>query len=310
MDEAEILSLSDLSLWEFHRDFALRGGGTVLDERGLLCYSGAHPLPAYVNGVWRTGAVDTADVLGQADEFFGRRGRGYTIWIREHADRDLEDAIIEAGLPIYDDSPGMVLDQRIEDAPLPAGVVVRRVADASDASDFATVAGTAYASLGMREGTTPVLFSRLDTLVAPHIVALVAYDLSNGSSGARTSTAGPRPVAATLVHMNHGVALLNWVGTVPAARGKGLGAAMTRMASNAGFDAGCHIASLQATEMGEPVYRRLGYREITRYRGYIRLYEPGRLRPRVVRDPATRGESRFGSGRRPDAPSHLIRRYR
>ena len=272
MDDAEILTRSDLSLWEFHRDFARRGGGAVLEDRGLLCYAGLHPLPAYVNGVWRTGEVEPADLLARADEFFGRRRRGYTIWIREHADGDLEQALREARLPLYDDSPGMVLDRRLEDAPLAPGVVVRRVADATGGSDFATVAGAAYASLGMRDGTAPVLFARIDTLVAPHLAAFVAYDPSNTTSEMSVTPAGPRPVAATLLHMNHGVALLNWVGTVPDARGRGLAATMTRIASNAGFDAGCVIASLQATEMGEPVYRRLGYREITRYRGYIRLH--------------------------------------
>ena len=271
VDDAELLARSDLSVWEFHRDFARRGGGTALDDDGLLCYAGAHPLPAYVNGVWRTGAVSARDVVARADTFFGARGRGYTVWVREHADEDLEGALLEAGLPLYDDSPGMVLERRLEDPRMPEGVVVRRVTDLRGGAAFAAVAGAAYASLGMREGTTPVLFADLDTLAAAHIVSFVAYDESDERPG---ETAALRPVAATLLHMSHGVALLNWVGTVPEARGRGLAAAMTRVASNAGFDAGCTIASLQASEMGEPVYRRLGYREITRYRGYLRLRTP------------------------------------
>jgi len=279
VDDTEILALSDLSLWEFHRDFARRGGGAVLDDRGLLCYVGAHPLPAYVNGVWRTGTVGTPDLLARADALFGERGRGYTIWVRSHADRDIEEALVEEGLLLYDDSPGMVLDQRLEDAPLPPGVVVRRVTDESGGSDFAGVVGAAYASLGMRDATAPVLFARLETLVAPHIVAYVAYDRHDPDDGANAVGGGPRPVATALLHMNHGVALLNWVGTVPDARGRGLAAAMTRVASNAGFDAGCRMASLQATEMGEPVYRRLGYREITRYHGYVRLHRPEAATP-------------------------------
>jgi ribosomal protein S18 acetylase RimI-like enzyme len=65
--------------------------------------------------------------------------------------------------------------------------------------------------------------------------------------------------------VTHGVAGIYWVGTIPAARGRGLAELCTRAAGNAGFDLGGRIAALQASPMGEPVYKRMGYFEVTRY---------------------------------------------
>jgi hypothetical protein len=41
---------------------------------------------------------------------------------------------------------------------------------------------------------------------------------------------------------------------------------MTATAVNAGFDLGAELASLQASPMGEPIYRRMGFETIFGYR--------------------------------------------
>ena len=69
--------------------------------------------------------------------------------------------------------------------------------------------------------------------------------------------------------LSHGVAGIYWVGTLPEARGRGIAEACTRAATNAGFAAGASFAALQASVMGEPIYRRMGYREVTRYPWYV-----------------------------------------
>jgi predicted GNAT family acetyltransferase len=71
--------------------------------------------------------------------------------------------------------------------------------------------------------------------------------------------------------LTHGIGGVYWVGTVPAARSRGLAAAVTRAVGNLAFDAGARVVVLQASVMGEPVYRRLGYVEVTRYPSYVRV---------------------------------------
>ena len=73
-----------------------------------------------------------------------------------------------------------------------------------------------------------------------------------------------------MTYESDGVASLQWVGTVPAARGAGLGALVTVAATNLAFEHGASSCTLQASPMGESVYRRLGYETIYHYAEYVR----------------------------------------
>ena len=58
------------------------------------------------------------------------------------------------------------------------------------------------------------------------------------------------------------------IATVGAARRRGYGAAMTARIVADGVAAGCDVAILQASEMGRPIYERLGFRTVVHYRSY------------------------------------------
>ena len=77
-------------------------------------------------------------------------------------------------------------------------------------------------------------------------------------------------VAAAIAILSHGIAGLYWVAALPEARGRGLGEACTRLAGNRAFELGARCVILQASAQGEPIYLRMGYREITRYRWFVK----------------------------------------
>ena len=58
------------------------------------------------------------------------------------------------------------------------------------------------------------------------------------------------------------------IATIPAARQNGYGAAMTARVVADGSGAGCDVAVLQASELGRPIYERLGFRVAVLYRAY------------------------------------------
>ena len=257
-----LVTLADLNHLEAYRELTRRAGGAVVDEDGLTFWAGAHALPVLVNAVVRTDPhVPAADVLTRARAFFARRRRGFTVLLFGTRDGDLRPVCESAEMPLMGDSPGMVLERRIADAPVPAGVTLRVVETAADAAEFARVSGEAYATYGMPPDCAHVVLGRLDVMHAPHIVSVLA--IVDGSA-----------VAAAMVILTHGIGGIYWVGTTPAARGKGLAELCTRVVGNAAFGMGASLVVLQASQMGEPIYRRMGYREITRYPYYVQITPP------------------------------------
>lgn len=85
---------------------------------------------------------------------------------------------------------------------------------------------------------------------------------------------GGQPVASSLVFFGAGVAGIYHVSTVPEHRGRGVGAAMTRAPLMEARRREYQVAILHATEMGYPVYRRLGFQEVCTMGVRLRLSEP------------------------------------
>ena len=260
MDEAEILERSDLNLLEYNREGARSTpGGTVHEEDGLCFYVPGHRFPVGFTGVMRTDrSVPAADVLRRTREFFAPRGHGYTICAKMHCDADIAEHLTAEGIGQMGNSPGMAIEHRVADAPLPPGVTVERVKGAEAAREFADVAGAAYATYGLPPKIALRQFSNPAYFDQPHIAAWLAR-------------LGGAPVATVMVMLTHRVAGIYWVGTTPAVRGRGLAAACTSLATNAGFDMGAEAAVLQASVMGEPIYLKMGYREITRYPWFVEI---------------------------------------
>ncbi len=185
-------------------------------EGAVLCASGTW-IPVVANGAFR--ADDTlggAALIAKADAFFGGLGRGFTVKVRDSGeDDDLRHACLQAGLELFGDPvPEMVCRAPLpEPAPID-GITVRVVDDEAGVREFIAVNAEAYATYGMplRRARRPL---RRD-----------------GPGASRTR---PRPLwspAATAKpsrprwsYESDGVASLQWVGTVPAARGLGLGCA-------------------------------------------------------------------------------------
>ncbi len=261
-DAHTLLELSDLNHVEANRELARRAGGVVLDEDGLTFWAGAHPLPVLANAVVRTDPrVPATTVLANARRFFAAHRRGFSVLLCGAADDDVRPVCESAGLTAMGGSPGMVLEARLPDAACPRGVTIRTVETDADAADFARVNGEAYATYGMPPGCAEALLGRLAVTHAPHITSIVA-DVQG------------EPAAAAMVILTHGIGGIYWVGTTPKARGKGLGELVTRIVGNIAFDQGARLVVLQASPMGEPIYRKMGYREVTRYPYYVQSTPP------------------------------------
>lgn len=235
--------------------FELDPGAQIEAGEGCLFGAGSSTHPAISNAAFRTDdSLDPVLLLERARTFFGELGRGFSLWIREGVaeDRDLLVAAKAAGLEDVFGMPEMVLPRRAEERPLDEGVELRRLTSADEAEDFWRVATAAYASLGF-PAEVFAFYENHEGLLANNVAAFLAY-----LDGA--------PAAIGMTIVSRGVAGIYFVGSVEEARGRGLGRALTTAATNAGFDQGAEVASLQASSMGEPIYRAMGYETIYSYR--------------------------------------------
>jgi hypothetical protein len=261
MDDDELARLGHLNLLESLRESARWARhGLINEENGLLCYAGESDFPVMVNGAARLDdRADAAMCIETAIARFDSLGRGFTLFTRDTgADDDLIAAAEAVGMSELFSSPEMICRTRLDDKPPPDGADIRRVADVDGVADFAEVNAQAYTVYGMPADVLRAGFSRPEAVLAPHIAAFVAY-------------VDGEPQSAAMTCLSHGVAGVYWVGTVEAARGRGLAEACTLAATNAGFDFGARLQSLQASPMGESIYRRMGYETLFRYRQYVKV---------------------------------------
>jgi hypothetical protein len=239
--------------------------GSFEEAGGVLAYAGGSWIPVNCNGAFRTDAsVPAAEVIARADTFFARRRRGYTVKVRDSGeDADLEAASAAAGLvAVGAPFPEMICRRPLGEVERPAGTEIRPVTDEQGLDDFLTVNADAYSVYGMPPEVFTDSFDQPDRVLGDADVALlVAYR-------------GASPRAAALTYLSDGVASLQWVGTVASARQLGLGRVITRETTNLAFSRGAAAVTLQASEMGEPVYRALGFETLYRYQNWCRWEAP------------------------------------
>jgi ribosomal protein S18 acetylase RimI-like enzyme len=214
---------------------------------GELLFASPSTLP-FLNGVMRERAdTDAGPLLERAGEFFSSRGRGYVVFAWP-GDPALADAASQAGMfTVMERYPEMICRSPLE--ALAAEIVP--VESVEDAASYWAICDAAYPSLGFPLGLFADTFAP-EELLDERVWACIAHD-------------DGRPAACASVWAAAGVGYVGWVAATPEARGRGLAAACTVSVTNHAFNDGLDLVSLQASPMGEDLYRRLGYEELFAY---------------------------------------------
>jgi hypothetical protein len=233
----------------------LEPGGEVVDAGDEVLFCDPHPF-AFGSGALRGHSrPDGADLIERAEAWFGERGHDYVIHTRTGGeDASLEAAATAAGLVLVAERYPAMGAERPLAAPAVPGLEIRAVADADAAADFWTVCGASFPEIGF----PPDIFEGPPT-------PAITHPLSTSFTGYLDD----EPVASAMATVIDEVAFVGWVGTVPAARGRGAGGAVTAAATNAAFERGARLASLQSSPLGEAVYLRIGYRRLFDYRLWL-----------------------------------------
>ena len=259
-------ALGHRNLIAFNRAVTGWGSRGALEEGGgaVLCAGGTW-IPVVANGAYRTDhEVGGGELIARADEFFGSLARGFTIKVRDTGeDDDLRQACEAAGLERFGAAvPQMMIDSPLSARPTDEDVATHMVEDEAGVRDFIAVNAAAYGTYGMPAEVLSDLFDEPKRLLEDQRAHVVV-----------ASRAG-EPIATAMTFESDGVASLQWVGTVPGARSSGLGALVTVSATNLAFARGASSCTLQASPMGAPLYRRLGYETIYHYAEFVRWPTP------------------------------------
>jgi ribosomal protein S18 acetylase RimI-like enzyme len=191
--------------------------------------------------------------LARAREVFAARRLPWAFWICEDwlarpARRSLVDACEKFGMRTAAEMPGMMADslrgpKRLSLAPLD----IRRAEEPRVMNDFRGIGSVCF-----------------------HVPAPWFREVFDDTTPSRgfTCWVGYRdalPVATAATVVSDGVIGLYNVATVPDERGRGYAEAVTRHAiADASRQSGLGRVILQSTAQGERLYKRLGFREVSR----------------------------------------------
>ena len=249
MDDAELADRADENLWESFKTLArVLPLGAVREDDGVLITSWGAPI-SFFNPVFvLRGDVDPAAVLGAADSFFSPIGLPYLVRVREDIAGGLPRAAKDAGLAEAGVSPGMALHPVPADVPgPPEGLELRAVEDEHALEDHWQMLAAGFgAPLEMMRQLFP------PAVLGTPCVPFVGY-------------LGGEPVCSSLLLVTGRTAGVYNVATVERFRRRGFGEAATWHAILEGLAVGCDHAILQASEMGRPIYERMGFRLVSPY---------------------------------------------
>jgi GNAT superfamily N-acetyltransferase len=238
-------------------------GGLVRRNGGVTLIATGLPLRLFNQVIIDDGTARREAVSAAVAAVRDRSDR-FVVNLRAGADDGQLPLMAELGLVPLSDGPwmpGMALH------PLPdtgsampgPGHEIRRVTDAAGVADHQQTAASGF------EMPVEWLEAVMDETLAADPNASVYVGYTDGI-----------PVTSGLgFRTGRTIGVYN-IATVAAARRRGYGAAMTMRIVDDGAVAGCDVAILQASDMGQPVYERLGFRTVVSYTGFV---DPASLAP-------------------------------
>ncbi len=216
--------------------------GEVLEAQDVYITNSGVPVLDYNMVFVKRPSHELAATLENAARYFEGKKLPYRVCVRADRADECRSLLLPRGFVEPKPFPGMQLSPIPEVPRTPSGLEIRRVREAETLADFQK---TAFEGFGLPTAAAP-LFLTEHLLPLPGVALFAGY--TNGE-----------PVCTSGLVVTAGVAGIYWVATLERFRGRGYGEAVTWQAVAAGRRMGCDVASLQASELGRPVYERMGF---------------------------------------------------
>lgn len=240
----------------------------VLDDPDALAVALPNDWPSNrlaLRVVGSNGTANPATWADRVDGFLMQHGRTACVFTRIGPDDDLVEPLTARGYQEWAQSPEQICEAPVEPRDPTGGALVRWADTPADVAAYAAVAGRAFADMGLIEDHVRPLLDRPDVLLADDVVVALGEVEGQVVAGAMVVLLGE----GTADDPRHGY--VAWVSCLGEARGHGLGDAVARAVTNEAFARGAGVVTLEASPFGERIYRRMGYRDLYRYRVMIKL---------------------------------------
>lgn len=218
---------------------------TEQHEHALFSASGGAGNEANYVAVF--GPIEPERLFVEAELFFD--SADYSVIVESCAAAAVEDQLVRLGWIVDEDEPSLILTPIPQPPKSVTGLEIRPVASDAEFDHFMTISQT-----GRRWVPT------LEAATDPRVCLLVGY--WDGIA-----------IATSRINILGDVGEINGVATDPAYRRRGFGTEMTWAAVAAGAKRGCAAIVLSASELGYPVYVRMGFVPVCNYRTYVRPAE-------------------------------------
>ena len=215
--------------------------GEVLEARDFVLFNSKAPVPEFNQAVLKTPRYKLARTLDRVWDFYGRAKVPFRMHVLVD-DAAITSELLGRGFTRAQDVPCMVYEGARCEAPTARGLRIATVQGAEGLADFQRVA---FGGFGYPVEIAPVALTE-DLIAVPQFAAFVGY--VDGS-----------PACCSAIIQTGDVTGIYWVSTLAAHRKLGLGAAITAHAVNEGLARGAKRVCLQASAMGFPVYKRIGF---------------------------------------------------
>jgi GNAT superfamily N-acetyltransferase len=256
----QLLIALESNMIAFWSAYGRANGATIQATSNVVWFYTGIQAPLF-NGVLFThlepnGVKETIDGL-QAK--IDQQGAPALWWIGPQSmPAQLESLLQHHGLQPAGEVPGMAIDLvMVENKP--ETITDFAIQKVSNAAMQALWARTAAIGTGFTAVATDAMVRLEASLTDPLYTAQHRYiGLLNGT-----------PVATSALVLDSGVAGIYAVATIPQARGKGIGRLMTEMPLLQARQIGYRVGILQASSMGYSIYKKIGFKDVCRYRLYI-----------------------------------------
>lgn len=190
-------------------------------------------------------------ILQKGEQFFESKKLPFRVSFKYGLEKDFLSLLSDKGYQENRSDIVMTLMDLPEKNAFQKDLDIKRVSNAEELAHFQEVAEKSYS---LPRGAGPFAITER-ILNLPDVEMFIGY-------------ADNQPASISMLFQTGPVAGIYWVGTLDKFRNRGFGKEITAAPLVAGKNRGCTFASLQASDMGKPVYEKMGFDNPYSYRSF------------------------------------------